>query len=171
MRLKLVLALCAAIGVLGCQAAPVAPAQEERAAERPKPNATAHSAMAWGDKITWHSWESAQAIAQSQSKPICVVVYAEWCARCKELAPIFSTQEVVSAAANLVMVHQDQDKPAPWLKDRLGEYGSYVPRVFFIAPNGDVREDLTSGHPRYPYFYAPMVSDQLIANMHAAKAR
>lgn len=167
MRLTPALALCASISVLGCRAAPIAPAPEERT----ESSTTSHSAMAWGDKITWHSWEAAQSIAQAQSKPIAVVVYAEWCARCKELAPVFASPEVARAAADLVMVHQDQDKQPAWLKERFGELGSYVPRVFFVAPSGEVRADLTSGHPRYPYFYAPMVSDQLVANMHAAKTR
>jgi thiol:disulfide interchange protein len=165
MRLILALALYA---LLGCRAERIDPAQEERADE---PAATSNSKMAWGDKITWHSWESAQALARSDGKPICVVVYAEWCARCKELAPVFATPEVASAAAGLVMVHQDQDEPAAWLTEKLGAYGNYVPRVLFLAPDGNVRTDLTSGHPRYPHFYAPMVADQLVANMRAARAR
>ncbi|HEX2677705.1 MAG TPA: thioredoxin family protein, partial [Polyangiales bacterium] len=112
--------------------------------------------MAWGNAVTWQSWDSAQTIARKEGKPICLVVYANWCSHCKELAPVFSQPEVASAARELVMVHQDQDENPEWLTERFGSYGSSVPRVFFLAPDGKVREDLTSGHPRYPYFYAPM---------------
>jgi len=70
-----------------------------------------------------------------------------------------------------MMVRQDQDQAAPWLKEQLGGYGTYVPRVLFVSPDGTVREDLTGGHPRYPHFYAPMVADKLIANMRAASVR
>lgn len=52
----------------------------------------------------------------------------------------------------------------------LDPYGSYLPRVLFFAPDGTVLSDLTSGHPRYPYFYAPMVSHRLLANMRTAAA-
>ena len=38
-----------------------------------------------------------------------------------ELAPVFEEAAVASAASGLVMVRQDQDQPAPWLKEQLGE--------------------------------------------------
>lgn len=160
--------------LLGCRAERLASAPDqpaEQAPEASEPSAAAPSGLAWGDKIAWRSWESAQALARSEGKSIGVVVYAEWCERCKELAPVFEEAAVASAASGLVMVRQDQDQPAPWLKDQLGGYGDYVPRVLFVSPEGKVREDLTSGHPRYPHFYAAMVKDQLIANMRAASAR
>jgi protein-disulfide reductase (glutathione) len=158
------------IGPLGCRAERMAAAPVE-GPQLDEPASAPPSALKWGDKIAWRSWESAQTLARSQAKSICVVVYAEWCARCKELAPVFDEPVVASAAAGLVMVHQDQDQPAAWLKEQLGAYGDYVPRVLFLSPDGKVREDLTSGHPRYPHFYAPMVKDQLVANMRAASAR
>ena len=170
------------MGLLGCRAsAPeqrigehaTLPMDERSSAPQSKlgPISAPLSGIKWGDKIAWRSWESAQSIARSQRKSICVVVFAEWCPRCKELAPVFEQPAVASAATDLVMVHQDQDQPAAWLKDQLGAYGAYVPRVLFLSPDGKVREDLTSGHPRYPHFYAPLVTDQLVANMHAASAR
>jgi thiol:disulfide interchange protein len=157
-------------GLLGCRAERTV-AAPDNGPELSEPASAPPSGLSWGDKIAWRSWDSAQALARSQNKSICVVVYAEWCARCKELAPVFEQPAVVSAAAELVMVHQDQDQPAPWLKEQLGGYGDYVPRVLFLSPDGKVREDLTSGHPRYPHFYAAMVQDQLVANMRAASAR
>ena len=160
--------------LIGCRAERIAAAPEQRTGEAPQtgePSSAPPTSLKWGDKIAWRSWEAAQSIARSQGKSICVVVYAEWCPRCKELAPVFEQPTVTSAAADLVMVHQDQDQPAAWLKEQLGAYGEYVPRVLFLSPDGKVREDLTSGHPRYPHFYAPLVTDQLVANMRAASAR
>lgn len=159
------------IGLLGCRAERITTAPEQPSEQLSEPSAAEPSDLKWGDKIAWRSWESAQSLARSQSKSICVVVYAEWCARCKELAPVFAEAAVAGAASDLVMVQQDQDKPAAWLKEQLGAYGDYVPRVLFLSPDGKVREDLTSGHPRYPHFYGPMVKDQLVANMRAASAR
>lgn len=170
------------ISLLGCRAERIAAASSHAADEldapataeehqTAEPASGAHSKLAWGDKIAWRGWESAQSSARSQGKSICVVVYAEWCPRCKELAPVFGEPAFATAAADLVMVRQDQDQAAPWLKEQLGAYGEYVPRVLFLSPEGKVREDLTSGHPRYPHFYAPMVKDQLLANMRAASVR
>lgn len=159
-------------GVVGCRAERTAAALEpasEQGLSLAEPSAASHSSLAWGDKIAWRSWEAAQSIARSQSKAMCVVVYAEWCSRCKELAPVFGRPDVARAAADLVMVRQDQDQAAPWLKEQLGAYGGYVPRVLFLAPDGQVRDDLTSGHPRYPHFYAALVADRLLANMRAAR--
>ena len=63
------------------------------------------------------------------------------------------------------MVRQNQDAAPAWLTEQFGAYGNYVPRVFFVEPGGIVRADLVSGHPRYPYFYAPIALDPLIANL------
>ncbi len=148
--------------------------KSEASATNESPAASATSAqtgLAWGDKIAWHSWDSALRVARSEGKSIGLVVYAEWCNRCKELAPVFTQSDVASAARGLVMVLQDQDENPTWLKEQLGAYGGYVPRVLFLGPDGNVREDLTSGHPRYPHFYSPLVREQLIANMRAAAAR
>lgn len=168
------LLLALALALVGCEAPGVRSADapgKERASTRkssPVPTPEKPGDIAWGGAIPWREWDEALRTAKAEHKPVCVVVYADWCPRCKELAPEFAKPEVVSAAAGLIMVRQDQDEAASWLQDKLGRYGRYVPRVLFLDPNGDVREDLQSGHPRYPYFYAPLVTDRLLANMHAA---
>jgi hypothetical protein len=43
-----------------------------------------------------------------------------------------------------------------------------VPRIFFFDSGGKIREELTSGHPRYPYFYAAEASDLLKRSMRQA---
>jgi hypothetical protein len=168
--------LTIAIVLVGCESpsirAPDAPHEElvaptsssGRAPDKP-------GDLAWGSAIEWRDWDAALRTARLENKSVCVVVYADWCPGCKELAPEFARADVASAAAGLLMVRQDQDEGAPWLKERLGRYGSYLPRVFFLDPDGKVREDLQSGHPRYPYFYAALVTDRLLANMHAASKR
>ena len=168
--------LALAIALIGCEAPSV------RLADAPgkalvSTKSSSHRApskpgdIAWGDSIVWRDWDVALRTAKAENKSVCVVVYADWCPVCKQLAPEFAKPEVASAAAGLIMVRQDQDESAPWLKERLGQYGNYLPRVFFLASNGEVREDLQSGHPRYPYFYAPLVTDRLLANMHTASRR
>jgi thiol:disulfide interchange protein len=168
--------LALAISLAGCDAPGVrladAPSEALPSAQPPAQRApTEPSPGVWGDAVAWRDWETALRIAKAENKSLCVVVYADWCPRCKELAPVFTTPEVASAAANLVMVRQDQDEHPAWLKEHLGSYGDSIPRILFLDPSGHVREDLQSGHPRFPYFYAPLVTDRLLANMHAASGR
>jgi protein-disulfide reductase (glutathione) len=167
-----------AIALVGCEDAAVRPREAPREKDplavdksSTEPAPEEPGALAWGKAIAWRDWDEAQRMAKAENKSVCVVVYTNWCPRCKELAPVFASPEVAGAAAGLVMVRQDQDEGAAWLKERLGEYGTYVPRVLFLDPSGAVREDLQSGHPRYPYFYAPLVTDRLVANMQAASRR
>ncbi|HEX5655970.1 MAG TPA: thioredoxin family protein [Polyangiales bacterium] len=161
--------LALALALVACEAASIrsdAPSEAVGATKSSAARAPEKPGdIAWGDAVAWRGWDEALRAARAENKSVCVVVYADWCPRCKELAPEFAKPEVASAAAGLIMVRQDQDDGAPWLTEKLGQYGNYVPRVFFLDPNGKVREDLQSGHPRYPYFYAPLVTDVLLANM------
>jgi thiol:disulfide interchange protein len=111
------------------------------------------------------SWEEGLAKAKESGTPICLVVYADWCPKCKQLAPVFRDPEVAKQAEKLVMILQDQDEKPAWLKERFGEIPSYVPRVFFLTPEGELRTDLTGPNTKYPYFYWPQVSDWLKTNM------
>lgn len=121
------------------------------------PRKAAHgSTMEFVDKIGWRTWEEGKAEAAKQGKPIFLLVYADWCPKCRALAPVFADREIEALAERYVMVRQNADADdAAWLESDLGEYGSYVPRIFFFESNGTVRADVTSGHAKYPYFYSP----------------
>jgi thiol-disulfide isomerase/thioredoxin len=97
-----------------------------------------------------------------------VLVYADWCPHCRALGPVFSDPEIEALATHLVMVRQNHDEDPPWLQPYNEKYGGYVPRIFFFDSTGKIRDDLTSGHPRYPYFYAAEASDLLKRSMRRA---
>jgi len=121
------------------------------------------------EAIAWQPWEKALAQAKAERKALMLVVYAHWCPRCRELSPVLARPDVVALSKRLLMVGQDLDERPSWLTERFdGPYGSYVPRVFFLTPDGQVREDLQSGNPRYPYFFAPQAPDALVAAMQKA---
>ena len=121
----------------------------------------------WQDDLTWLSWADARAKSAAEGKSICLVIYADWCPRCRELAPIFADPEVAKLAKGLIMVRQDQDARPDWLQ-QFSDLGGYVPRVFFFGPDGNLRRDIKSPHPRYPYFYTPRGADALTRSMRAA---
>lgn len=176
---RVLAALCGAALLASCDSAAVGPSSKaERgaseaapavsqalaAAAQPQPTATqaapkGHAAQAggikWGGDINWRSYEQGLAEAKSGNKPLCVVVYADWCPRCHELAQSFQNPELEALAKRVVMVRHNADQPGAWLDaPALAQHGKYVPRVFFFTPQGDFAPSITSGHPRYPFFYA-----------------
>jgi thiol:disulfide interchange protein len=165
-----VLTLLAVAALVACnppvsRAAANAPEPVEPAAAEP---ATPAPSAAAGDDghgtASWTPWDEALALAGRENRPIMLFVYADWCPRCRELAPVFESTEVQAAAGGLVMVRHNQDEPAPWLREVVGDSDTYVPRVIFLNPDGSRRGE-TSPHPRYPYFYTPGMVAALVANM------
>lgn len=147
------------------------PAAAPRAEAAPPAAPGRGNAIAWDGPIQWKSWEEARALAEKGKKTIMLVIYADWCPRCHELAPVFTQPDMVEAAGRLIMVKHNSDEPAPWLA-KYAALGGYVPRILFIGPDGEVDTALDSGHPRYPYFYTPGNAAALKANMRkAAKPR
>lgn len=140
------------------------PATNHEGTQRPA-NA---NGVEWHGAIEWHEWSDALGIAGRTSKPIMVVVYADWCPHCRALGPVFADPEIEKLSKRLVMVRQNHDDSPSWLEPYNQKFGGYVPRIFFFDQNGKMREDLTSGHPRYPYFYAAEQPEFLKRSMRQA---
>ncbi|MDP6944834.1 MAG: hypothetical protein QF464_11845 [Myxococcota bacterium] len=67
------------------------------------------------------------------------------------------------------MIKLDQNaRPAALAK--FAQHGGYVPRFFFLKPDGSLNEALTSGHPRFPYFFSSQNIGRLKAIMQTATA-
>lgn len=126
--------------------------------------------ITWDTPIQWTPWDSAVAKATAENKPICLVVYADWCPKCRALAPLFKDPKLLAAANDAVMVLQNHDEKPDWLDQRFGEFGNYVPRIFFLDKAGNVDRSITSGHPRFPYFYRanPEGLSQLVGSLQTA---
>lgn len=136
--------------------------------KRTRADRKAAAALTWPTEIAWvDDWTAARAQSADSGKPIMLVVYADWCPRCKELIPVFTEGEVVEASKGLVMVKADNDEKPDWLM-AYADQGTYVPRIFFFGADGNLRTDLTSGHPRYPFFYTPRGKTALLKSMRAA---
>lgn len=122
------------------------------AAPAPEP-AAQKPHVEWKGSVVWRTWEEALPVARRESKPILVLVYADWCPHCRTLAPAFADPQVETLAKHFVMVRQNHDDDPAWLEP-YKKYGGYVPRIFFFDPQGKMREDITSQHPTYPFFYS-----------------
>jgi thiol:disulfide interchange protein len=126
--------------------------------------------VTWDGPIAWKSYDAGLADAKASGKPVLLFVYADWCPKCRAWSPLFSDPKLVDRAGSFVMVHQNQDQPGAW-SAQLESFGAYVPRIFVLSPEGKLREEFTSGHPRYPYFYAAQQLDTLVAVMDRATGK
>ncbi len=125
----------------------------------------------WHQGVDWVPFDQALTRAKAENKAVCVVIYADWCPKCRALAPRFAEQPVTGASKDVIMVLQNSDERPGWLKQRFGDLGNYVPRVFFLKPDGTVATDINSGNARFPYFYRASEAAKLAASIQrAAKA-
>ncbi|MEZ4383907.1 MAG: thioredoxin family protein [Nannocystaceae bacterium] len=145
--------------------ADAAPAAEV-AAPTPAPQATA-PAHGFGDAIAWRGFEEGLREAAEGGKPMMLVVHASWCPKCKDLKRSFFDPGLVDASRELVMVNVDQDaEPRSMI---YSPDGTYIPRVLFIGPDGEVVKELKNGQrSRFHYFYTP--GDDLVGMMKQAVA-
>ncbi len=137
------------------------------------PATAAADPIHWDTPIQWTPWAEALGKAQAENKPVCLVVYADWCPKCRKIAPLFKDPKLLEQAGRSVMVLQNHDEKPEWLDQRFGEFGNYVPRIFFLDKQGKVDTTITSGHPRFPYFYRPNAEGlaQLVAAMNTAASK
>jgi protein-disulfide reductase (glutathione) len=107
----------------------------------------------WNDgAIAWKPLDEALALAKREKKPVCLVVFTEWCPHCKNYAKVFHDPKVVETAKRLVMVRLDQDAD----KERAKAYapdGGYIPRTIFLAPDGSPATSVHAPRDKYRYFY------------------
>ena len=134
----------------------------------PQPAKPAGDMAEWPTSIDWTDYESGLAAAKKTNQPICLIVYADSCPECRALAPALADPELVELSKSFVMIKQDQEAKPAWL-EAYNSLGTYVPRIFFLKPDGTVREEINSGNPRYPHYFAAQQIPKLKAAMRAAK--
>lgn len=149
------------------EATPAAPPTPTDVAPAPARVASA-PANGFGSAIAWRGLAEGLREAAAEHKPLMLVVHASWCPKCKDLKASFFDPSLVTASDRLVMVNVDQDdEPQSML---YSPDGTYVPRVVFLDPNGQVDRQLRNqARDRFHYFYTP--ADDLVGMMKQAIAR
>ncbi len=129
---------------------------------------TAQAGGDWNDKqIDWQSYEDGLAEAKKTKKPICLIFYTEWCPHCTNYSKVFHDPKVVEKAKEFVMIRVDADKNKA-LGQQYALDGSYIPRTYFLAPDGTVAADIHAPRQQFKYFYDEHKAASVLAGMDAA---
>ncbi len=115
--------------------------------------AQAGTPIDWNDaQIDWHPYDEGVTFAREHHRPICMVMYGEWCPHCHNFSRVFHDEKVVELARRFVMVHVDIDRE-PAVNGQFRPDGAYVPRTYFLTSQGELRPEIHEERPTYVYFY------------------
>merc|ERR1711915_468383 len=127
-------------------------------------------ARGFGDEIEWYSYSDGLAKAAETGKPLMVILHKTWCGACKRLKPEFAgSAEIRELSSNFVMVNAEDDE-SPHADKSFQIDGGYIPRIFFLSSDGEIKSELynAAGNPQYKYYYAS--ASQVVTAMEEAQA-
>ena len=129
------------------------------------PAARAHD---WNDSaIGWKGYDEGLAQAKKDKKPICLVFFTEWCPHCKNFSGVFHDDKVVETSKKFVMIKLDKDKN-PDVSKKYAPDGEYIPRTYFLSPDGKLAEDVHAPRDQYKYFYNEKDPQSVLGGMELA---
>jgi thiol:disulfide interchange protein len=163
-------ALVAVLALAGCGLTQPDPIKAEPTSAVPPLLArSAPQDEAWnGAQIDWQRYDAGLARAKAEHKPICLVFYTGWCPHCKNYSHVFEDPRVVERAKEFVMIRANADEESE-LAQRFTTDGGYVPRTYFLGPDGKLAADIHAPKPKFRYFYDEHDPAGLLAGMEAAR--
>jgi thiol-disulfide isomerase/thioredoxin len=171
---SLVLALSALVALAGCgrRVGEIEERDGGAAASVPaQAQASAPSTGGWNAaQIAWQPYEAGLAQAKAQNKPVCLVFSTTWCPHCKNYSHVFEDPRVVAHARDFVMVHLDSDVQEG-IASKYAIDGGYIPRTFFLGPDGKVDPTIHAPRPTSRYFYDEHDPSSLLAAMDTARRK
>ncbi len=153
-------------------------AEERRAATPPakagqavQPAPANRGAETWNaSQIDWKPFDEGVAIAKRERKPVCLVLYTSWCPHCRNYSHVFDDPRVVAKSKRFVMVRADADQESA-LAGRFATDGIYVPRTYFLSPDGVADPEIHAPRPKYQYFYDERDPSSILGGMDSALAK
>jgi thiol-disulfide isomerase/thioredoxin len=125
----------------------------------------------WNDSaITWKSYDEGLAEAKTANKPVCLVFYTDWCPHCTSYSKVFHDPALVELAKQFVMIRINKDAD-PATSAKYAPDGEYIPRTFFLSPDGTLMADVTEQRPQYKYFYNENSPEGVTRSMKTVLAR
>jgi thiol:disulfide interchange protein len=133
--------------------------------------ARAHAAGDWNDSgVNWRPYSEGIAEAKKQKKPVCLIFYTDWCPHCKNYSSVFHDPKVVEESKNFVMIRLNADQEKELAKQYSGD-GGYIPRTFFLTPEGKLDTSIHAPRDKYMYFYDEKDPASVLAAMAEAKKK
>ncbi len=164
--------LCAALALAACGRAepePVKASPEGASTLGPRVSALTPQDEGWNAaQIAWQSYDAGLARARAEHKPVCLVLYTSWCPHCKNYSHVFDDPRVVERAKDFVMIRADADAESA-LAQKFTTDGGYIPRTYFLGPDGTLAADIHAPRPKFKYFYDEHNPASLLAGMEAAR--
>jgi len=107
----------------------------------------------WGSGIKWMTLKEGQEQAKKEGKPVMIIIHRQSCPACISLKPKFaSSDDIRRLSQRFIMINVSAATER--LPSRFSPGGaSYVPRILFTDPSGDVLEEVRSENNQYKYFY------------------
>ena len=122
----------------------------------------------WNDTgIAWRPYEEGLAAAKAEGKPVCLVFYTDWCPHCTNYARVFHDPRIVEKSKSFVMIRLNKDENGP-VSAKYAPDGEYIPRTYFLAPDGTLKAEITEQRPSYKYFYDERDPASLLRAMNVA---
>jgi protein-disulfide reductase (glutathione) len=122
----------------------------------------------WNDsQIAWMDFEAGVAEASESVRPICLVIYTEWCPHCKNYAQVFHDPSVVEKSKAFVMIRVERDSNVE-ISKRYAPDGEYIPRTHFLSSDGELDTSVTALRERYRYFFSESDPTSLLGGMDRA---
>jgi len=107
----------------------------------------------WNDAaIDWQGYDEGLAVAKSGNKPVCLVFYTEWCPHCQRYSQVFKDPALVEMTKKFVMIRVERDGN-PAVSAKYKPDGEYIPRTYFLTPDGELQPDIHEKRSNYLYFY------------------
>lgn len=122
----------------------------------------------WNDeKMSWQSYEKGLAAAKAQKKPVCLIFYTEWCPHCTKYSSVFHDAKVVDRSKSFIMVRLDKDKNKE-LSKQYSPDGEYIPRTYFLSPDGKLDPEIQGPNKNFKYFYDESAPASILGGMDQA---
>lgn len=119
-------------------------------------------------EIAWQPYALGLRAAAREQKPIVLVFYTDWCPHCHNYSRVFHDPRVVAASRAFVMIRVERDGN-PELSREYVLDGDYIPRTFFLRPNGELMKQLHTGRRDFRYFLDEYEPDELLELMQRAR--
>jgi len=124
----------------------------------------------WNDAgVAWRPYEEGLAAAKAEGKPVCLVFYTDWCPHCTNYSKVFHDLRIIEKSKQFVMIRLNKDQNTA-ISATYAPDGEYIPRTFFLAPDGTLRAEITEQRPSYKYFYSEQDPTSLLRAMDLATA-